>query len=68
MIDVIVKYDKDSNMLYNKEGLYLGTVPAGIDIEEYENTKENYVDNLIKLKDAGFGTEDILQLNSRDLI
>lgn len=64
---VVLNYDPTTGHLTDKDGGYIYQL-AGIKYEDFENKSGIEVNELIKLKEAGFTVEEITHLKDRSLI
>ncbi len=64
MQKVLLDYEPSTGQIQTKEGLYVG-VQLGLSEFTESNT---LVDSLIKLKNAGFSADEMIELNRKGLI
>jgi hypothetical protein len=63
---VMLDWDSNSGMIYDAAGTYIGCV---ISLKPFEDEKKGTaIDDLVKLHNAGFTTEDIIELKRKELI
>lgn len=61
---VILDYDQSTGSIKDKDGLIVATW-SNLNCEKAE--KKAYIDELIKLKEAGFTVEDIVELRRKEI-
>jgi hypothetical protein len=63
---ILLDWDSDTGMIYDASDMYIG---CSITLNPFEVEKKGTViDDLVKLHNAGFTTEDIIELKRKELI
>jgi hypothetical protein len=62
-----VDYNKDTGELRDANGFLLNIGP-GLEIASFEDEKKESTSNLVKLKDAGFTADEIMQMKREGLV
>ena len=65
---IILSFDDTTGFVYDANGLYIG---SNLQLKSFEVTDEKSgvpIDDLVKLRNAGFTTEEIIELKRKDLL
>lgn len=65
---IILEYEDTNGFVYDANGLYIG---SNLQLKPFEVTDEKSgvpIDDLVKLRNAGFTTEEIIELKRKDLL
>jgi hypothetical protein len=63
---IILEWDTDTGFLYDAKNVYIG---SNLQIEPFEpETKSTSIEDLVKLRNAGFATDEIIELKRKELI
>jgi hypothetical protein len=65
---IVLNYDDTNHMVYDANDMYVGSLAT---IEPFEMTEAKQgvnIDDLVKLRNAGFTTEEIIELKRKDLL
>lgn len=66
---IILDWDTDNGFIYDAQNTYIGSSLTLRPIHEVEQTSGTAaIDDLVKLRNAGFTTEEIIELRRKDLI
>jgi hypothetical protein len=63
---IILEWDTETGFLYDSKNLYIG---SNLTIVPFEpDTKSTSIEDLVKLRNAGFATDEIIELKRKELI
>lgn len=65
---IVLEYDDSTGFVYDSTGLYIGT---NLSLKPFDATDEKAsvpIDDLVKLRNAGFTTDEIIELKRKDLL
>lgn len=65
---IVLLYDDTTHMVYDSNEAYVGCLTT---IKPFETTEEKQgvnIDDLVKLRNAGFTAEEIIELKRKDLL
>ena len=63
------KVEINAGSIYDKKGMLVVSVEGmGYEFDELGDTATTTIDDLVKLKDAGFTAEEIVELKKREVI
>lgn len=65
---VILDWEESTGMIYDANDLYIGCNLSLRSFIETDSQREATIDDLVKLRNAGFTTEEIIELRRKDLI
>lgn len=68
MKKIVLKYNEENGMVYDANEMYIG---CNLSIKSFNMIDEQTtvpIDNLVKLRNAGFTTEEIIELKRKDLL
>ena len=65
---VIAEYNSETGMIADMHGAEFFIGPLIEFIYASDSTKSNNIENLVKLKNAGFTTDEIVELSRKELI
>jgi hypothetical protein len=67
MEKIVLEYDRASGEIKDGNGLFIASYIGHLKSFE-EKPKSNTIDELIQLKEAGFTTDEIIELRRKELI
>lgn len=63
---IVLSWDDNTGMVYDAKEMYIGT---NLSIQPFDDKPEGVaIDDLVKLRNAGFSTEEIIELKRKDLL
>ena len=65
---IVLEFDETNGMVYDANQLYIG---CNLSLKPFDATDEQRgvpIDDLVKLRNAGFTTEEIIELKRKDLL
>ena len=65
---IVLSYDDTTGFVYDANETYIG---SNLTLKPFEITEEKSgvaIDDLVKLRNAGFSTEEIIELKRKDLL
>lgn len=65
---IILEYEDTNGFVYDADQIYIG---SNLTLKPFEITDEKSgvaIDDLVKLRNAGFSTEEIIELKRKDLL
>lgn len=65
---IVLNYDDTTHMVYDANELYIGCNSSIKPFEMAEAKQGVDIDDLVKLRNAGFTTEEIIELKRKDLL
>ena len=60
---IILEYNNETGQLIDKNGIYVGIYVGIVPFDD-----STTVDTIIKLKEAGFSANDIIEMNARGVV
>lgn len=65
---IVLNYDDATHMVYDANDMYVGCLATIKSFEMAEAKQGVDIDDLVKLRNAGFTTEEIIELKRKDLL
>lgn len=65
---IVLLYDDTTHMVYDSNEMYVGCLTTIKPFETIEAKQGVNIDDLVKLRNAGFTAEEIIELKRKDLL
>ena len=69
---VILNYDQSTGMVHDNIGTYIGTWSNPTDLEGHKETgaadDQSIIESIVRLKNAGFDAEEIIEIKKNGLV
>lgn len=69
---VVLNYDKDTGMVQDNSGVYIGTWTNPTDIEGHKETDaaddQSIIESIVRLKNAGCSVDEIIEMKKNGLV
>ena len=65
---IVLEYDASTGFVYDSVNCYIGTNLSLKPFEDHDGDRSVPIDDLVKLRNAGFTTEEIIELKRKELL
>lgn len=65
---IVLEYETETGFIYDSVNMYVGSNMALKPFEESKSSTGVPIDDLVKLKNAGFTTDEIIELKRKELL
>jgi len=65
---IVLSYETETGFIYDANNLYLGSNMQLVPLDNLEAARGVPIDDLVKLRNAGFSTDEIIELKRKELL